>query len=159
MLVTETFHGFIETTQDVLLVFEGCRRGLLPRICRRLQEKERKMIQSGSVFVFDERESGRKIIWGVRNIEVAKGGLRVQVLSDGQTVAYGAHLVFWAIFSFIANWISEQQLVKRGCRLQHHPVQQRRQRQQQLEETCVSGATVQIKAAPAQQQEEAVVVA
>lgn len=60
MLVTETFHGFIETTQDVLLVFEGCRRGLLPRICRRLQEKERRMIQSGSVFVFDERESGKK---------------------------------------------------------------------------------------------------
>ncbi|CDS03423.1 hypothetical protein LRAMOSA00825 [Lichtheimia ramosa] len=60
MLVTETFHGFIESTQDVLLIFEGCRRGLLPRICRRLQEKERKMIQSGSVFVFDERESGIK---------------------------------------------------------------------------------------------------
>lgn len=58
MLVTETFHGFIESTQDVLLIFEGCRRGLLPRICRRLQEKERRMIQSGSVFVFDERESG-----------------------------------------------------------------------------------------------------
>ena len=62
MLVTETFHGYIETTQDVLLIFEGCRRGLLPRICRRLQEKERKMVQSGSVFVFDERESGKQII-------------------------------------------------------------------------------------------------
>jgi hypothetical protein len=58
MLVTETFHGYIETTQDVLLIFEGCRRGLLPRICRRLQERERKMIRSGSIFVFDERESG-----------------------------------------------------------------------------------------------------
>ncbi|CAO3596862.1 unnamed protein product [Absidia cylindrospora] len=60
MLVTESFHGFIETTQDVLLIFEGCRRGLLPRICRRLQERERKMIRSGSVFVFDQRESGIK---------------------------------------------------------------------------------------------------
>lgn len=59
MLVTETFHGYIETTQDVLLIFEGCRRGLLPRICRRLQERERKMIRSGSIFVFDERESGK----------------------------------------------------------------------------------------------------
>ncbi|KAI9019541.1 Gti1/Pac2 family-domain-containing protein [Phycomyces nitens] len=58
--MTETFHGYIETTQDVLLVFEGCRRGLLPRVRRRLQEKERKTIQSGSVFVFDERESGIK---------------------------------------------------------------------------------------------------
>ncbi|KAI7878756.1 hypothetical protein K492DRAFT_164580 [Lichtheimia hyalospora FSU 10163] len=73
MLVTETFHGYIETTQDVLLIFEGCRRGLLPRICRRLQEKERKMIQSGSVFVFDERESGIKrwtdgLVWSPSRI-------------------------------------------------------------------------------------------
>ncbi|KAL0084003.1 Gti1/Pac2 family-domain-containing protein [Phycomyces blakesleeanus] len=60
MTVTETFHGFIENTHDVLLVFEGCRRGLLPRIGRRLQERERRMIRSGSVFVFDEHESGIK---------------------------------------------------------------------------------------------------
>ncbi|CAO3675741.1 unnamed protein product [Rhizopus stolonifer] len=58
--MSETYHGYIETTQDVLLVFEGCRRGLLPRVCRRLQEKERSNITSGSVFVFDERESGIK---------------------------------------------------------------------------------------------------
>jgi hypothetical protein len=64
MLVTETFHGYIETTQDVLLIFEGCRRGLLPRICRRLQERERKMIRSGSIFVFDERESGTVVFKG-----------------------------------------------------------------------------------------------
>ncbi|KAI9275807.1 gluconate transport inducer 1/Pac2, partial [Phascolomyces articulosus] len=65
--------GYIETTQDVLLIFEGCRRGLLPRICRRLQEKERKMVQSGSVFVFDERESGIKrwtdgLVWSPSRI-------------------------------------------------------------------------------------------
>lgn len=59
--MTETFHGYIDTTQDVLLVFEGCRRGLLPRVNRRLQEKERKLIQSGTVFVFDEKESGKSI--------------------------------------------------------------------------------------------------
>jgi hypothetical protein len=59
-MMAETFHGYIETTQDVLLIFEGCRRGLLPRICRRLQERERKLIRSGSIFVFDERESGTK---------------------------------------------------------------------------------------------------
>lgn len=64
--MTETFHGYIDTTQDVLLVFEGCRRGLLPRVNRRLQEKERKLIQSGTVFVFDEKESG--------NIHKGKGG-------------------------------------------------------------------------------------
>ncbi|KAI9480954.1 MAG: TCP-1/cpn60 chaperonin family-domain-containing protein [Benjaminiella poitrasii] len=56
----ETFHGYIETTQDVLLIFEGCRRGLLPKITKRLQERDRKMIRSGSVFVFDEKESGIK---------------------------------------------------------------------------------------------------
>ncbi|KAI9249891.1 Gti1/Pac2 family-domain-containing protein [Sporodiniella umbellata] len=58
--MTETFHGYIESTQDVLLVFEACRRGLLTRICRRLQETERRHIGSGSIFVFDERESGIK---------------------------------------------------------------------------------------------------
>ncbi|KAI7869197.1 Gti1/Pac2 family-domain-containing protein [Spinellus fusiger] len=58
--MTETFYGFIESTQDVLLLFEGCRQGVLPRISRRLQDKERKQIRSGSVFVFDEHESGIK---------------------------------------------------------------------------------------------------
>ncbi|KAI9304816.1 Gti1/Pac2 family-domain-containing protein [Cunninghamella echinulata] len=71
--MAETFHGYIDTTQDVLLVFEGCKRGLLPRISRRLQEKERKMIQSGSVFVFDEKESGVKrwtdgLVWSPSRI-------------------------------------------------------------------------------------------
>ncbi|KAI7901811.1 Gti1/Pac2 family-domain-containing protein [Cokeromyces recurvatus] len=71
--MTETFHGYIETTQDVLLIFEGCRRGLIPRVCRRLQEKERRMIRSGSVFVFDERESGIKrwtdgLVWSPSRI-------------------------------------------------------------------------------------------
>jgi hypothetical protein len=57
--MSETYYGYIETTQDVLLVFEACRRGILPKVCRRLQDKERKLIRSGSVFVFDERESGK----------------------------------------------------------------------------------------------------
>ncbi|KAF9434328.1 hypothetical protein BGZ76_008201 [Entomortierella beljakovae] len=60
MSVTETFCGYIESTQDTLLIFEACRRGLLPRVCRRLQEKERSIIKSGSIFVFDERESSIK---------------------------------------------------------------------------------------------------
>ncbi|KAI8985904.1 Gti1/Pac2 family-domain-containing protein [Pilobolus umbonatus] len=71
--MTETFFGYIDTTQDVLLIFEGCRRGLLPRVCRRLQEKERRMIRSGSVFVFDEKESGIKrwtdgLVWSPSRI-------------------------------------------------------------------------------------------
>ncbi|KAL7411887.1 Gti1/Pac2 family-domain-containing protein [Mrakia frigida] len=54
------FSGIIETTLDALLVFEASRRGIIPRITRRLAEKERGMIQSGAVFVFDEGESGIK---------------------------------------------------------------------------------------------------
>ncbi|KAI8376191.1 Gti1/Pac2 family-domain-containing protein, partial [Radiomyces spectabilis] len=52
--------GYIETTRDSLLIFEACKRGLLPRICRRLQDKERQLVQSGTVFCFDENESGIK---------------------------------------------------------------------------------------------------
>lgn len=58
MAKNETFHGFVETTTDTLLIFEACRRGMLPKINRRLQEQERGAVQSGTVFVFDERESG-----------------------------------------------------------------------------------------------------
>ncbi|KAK3806709.1 MAG: Gti1/Pac2 family-domain-containing protein [Benniella sp.] len=73
MSIVETFHGFIESTQDTLLIFEACRRGLLPRVCRRLQEKERRIVQSGTVFVFDERESGIKrwtdgLVWSPSRI-------------------------------------------------------------------------------------------
>ncbi|CAG8479401.1 5792_t:CDS:2 [Ambispora gerdemannii] len=68
-----TFNGFIETTQDTLLIFEACRRGILPKVSRRLQEKERKIVTSGSVFVFDERESGIKrwtdgLVWSPSRI-------------------------------------------------------------------------------------------
>ncbi|KAI8636875.1 Gti1/Pac2 family-domain-containing protein [Parasitella parasitica] len=58
--VAETFYGYIETTRDSLLLFEACKRGLLPRITRRLQDKERILIRSGTIFCFDERESGIK---------------------------------------------------------------------------------------------------
>ncbi|KAG6856105.1 hypothetical protein H0H87_007357 [Tephrocybe sp. NHM501043] len=52
--------GWIETTGDALLILEAARRGLIPRVTRRLVDSERKMICSGSVFVFDEDESGIK---------------------------------------------------------------------------------------------------
>ncbi|KAB5591193.1 Global transcription regulator sge1 [Ceratobasidium theobromae] len=51
---------FIETTEDALLILEAARRGLIPRVTRRLVDRERRMISSGSVFVFDEDESGIK---------------------------------------------------------------------------------------------------
>lgn len=56
-----SFQGYVASTQDVLLIFEACRRGILPKIHRRLQDKERGIIQSGAIFVFDEHDSGKHI--------------------------------------------------------------------------------------------------
>ena len=52
--------GFLETTEDALLVLEAARRRLIPRVTRRLADRERRLIHSGSVFVFEEEESGIK---------------------------------------------------------------------------------------------------
>lgn len=60
MPFTKTFHGFIENITDTLLVIEACRNGLLPTINRRLVERERTAIKSGTIIVFDESESGIK---------------------------------------------------------------------------------------------------
>jgi hypothetical protein len=56
----ETFYGLVESTTDALLIFEACRSGLLPRAKRRLLEGERRELRSGSIYVFDEKESGIK---------------------------------------------------------------------------------------------------
>ena len=56
----QTYHGHVRTPADAILLFEACRMGLLPRVARRLSEKERQMIKSGSVFVWDEREAGMR---------------------------------------------------------------------------------------------------
>ncbi|RKP25784.1 gluconate transport inducer 1/Pac2, partial [Syncephalis pseudoplumigaleata] len=53
----ETYFGYIETVQDALLIFESCRIGALPRVHRRLNERERRWLRSGSVYVWDEEES------------------------------------------------------------------------------------------------------
>lgn len=54
----ETFYGLVENTLDALRIFQMCREGRLNRVRRRLHERERRLIRSGSVFVFDEEESG-----------------------------------------------------------------------------------------------------
>ena len=54
----ETFYGLVENTLDALRIFQMCRDGRLNRVRRRLHERERRLIRSGSVFVFDEEESG-----------------------------------------------------------------------------------------------------
>lgn len=51
---------FSSSTHDALLVFECVRRGIMPKINRRLRDDERRLIRSGSVFIFDEKESGIK---------------------------------------------------------------------------------------------------
>lgn len=56
----ETYHGHVRTPADAIILFEACRLGLLPRVQRRLSEKERQNIKSGSVFVWDEREAGMR---------------------------------------------------------------------------------------------------
>jgi Gti1/Pac2 family transcription factor len=56
----ETYHGHVRNPQDAIILFEACRIGQLPRVQRRLSEKERQSIRSGSVFVWDEREAGMR---------------------------------------------------------------------------------------------------
>ncbi|KAF5353840.1 hypothetical protein D9758_010591 [Tetrapyrgos nigripes] len=80
--------GWIETTGDALLILEAARRGLIPRVNRRLVDNERKMIASGSVFVFDEKESGIKR-W-----------------TDG---------FFWSPSRILGNFLLYRETDKRGC--------------------------------------------
>ena len=56
----ETYYGHVRTPADAIILFEACRVGILPRVQRRLSEKERQSIRSGSVFVWDEREAGMR---------------------------------------------------------------------------------------------------
>ncbi|KZO91944.1 hypothetical protein CALVIDRAFT_331747 [Calocera viscosa TUFC12733] len=54
------YSGWIDNTHDALLVYEAASRGIIPRITRRLSANERALIGSGTIFVYDERESGIK---------------------------------------------------------------------------------------------------
>jgi Gti1/Pac2 family transcription factor len=54
----ETYYGHVPYPADAILLFEACRLNVLPRVHRRLSEKERRSIRSGSVFVWDEGEAG-----------------------------------------------------------------------------------------------------
>ncbi|KAJ2617449.1 Gluconate transport-inducing protein [Coemansia sp. RSA 1365] len=58
--MTETYHGFIDTAYDALLVFEACNSGLLPKVQRRFSDRERQTIRSGAVYVWDEEETGMR---------------------------------------------------------------------------------------------------
>ena len=56
--MSATFFGYVETSHDAFLVIEGCRRGRLHAVMRRLSEHERMGIRSGCIYVFSERDSG-----------------------------------------------------------------------------------------------------
>ncbi|KAI8804701.1 Gti1/Pac2 family-domain-containing protein [Cladochytrium replicatum] len=57
---SEAFFGYIDSHLDALLVMQACQDGLLKRVGRRLTQEERAGIRSGSIFVFDQAESGIK---------------------------------------------------------------------------------------------------
>ncbi|KAJ2754161.1 Global transcription regulator sge1 [Coemansia pectinata] len=50
----------VTSTRDAMMIFEACRRGILPRVIRRLHEAEKQMIDAGTIVVFDEREAKMK---------------------------------------------------------------------------------------------------
>lgn len=56
----QTYMGLVRNPADATLIFEACRQGKLPRIQRRLSDRERNAIRSGSIFVWDEKEAGMR---------------------------------------------------------------------------------------------------
>jgi hypothetical protein len=56
-----TWNGYVGTTHDALMVFEGALCGAVNRVVRRPHDRERQeLITSGSVFVYEECASGIK---------------------------------------------------------------------------------------------------
>lgn len=56
-----TYHGYVATTQDALILFEACLTGVLPHVPRRPHDRERNhLVRSGSVFIYEENTSGIK---------------------------------------------------------------------------------------------------
>lgn len=54
-----TFHGFVETRMDGLVLFEACLSGELHRVHRYPRDKERKQhVKSGSIFIYEDNVSG-----------------------------------------------------------------------------------------------------
>lgn len=94
--IAEPFYGFVETTGDALRLIEAARRGLIPRITRRLNDLERRaMIRSGSVFVFSNEESGIKrwtegLTWSASRIV---GNFLVSVAETAVSSLYTANLI------------------------------------------------------------------
>lgn len=56
-----TYYGYIESTFDALILFEACMAGHIQHVSRRPHDGERaSVIQSGRVFIYEEKSSGIK---------------------------------------------------------------------------------------------------
>ncbi|KAI9844108.1 MAG: hypothetical protein M1837_005822 [Sclerophora amabilis] len=56
-----TYHGYVGTTFDALILFEACLTGQLHHVPRRPHDRERSnLIRSGCVFIYEENASGIK---------------------------------------------------------------------------------------------------
>ncbi|KAI9684315.1 MAG: hypothetical protein M1822_005788 [Bathelium mastoideum] len=56
-----TWHGYCDSTQDAMFLFEACLQGRLPHIPRRPQDREKDgIIRSGAIFIYEENASGIK---------------------------------------------------------------------------------------------------
>lgn len=59
--LSSTYHGYIHSTRDALLVIQEVLDKQLESVTRRPHERERSLIiKSGAVFVFIEQQSGIK---------------------------------------------------------------------------------------------------
>lgn len=59
--LSPTWHGYVSDTREALILFEATMSGRLHRVVRRPHDRERSaLIQSGSVFIYEESASGIK---------------------------------------------------------------------------------------------------
>ncbi|CAH6720757.1 hypothetical protein CLIB1444_04S07228 [[Candida] jaroonii] len=56
----ESYNGRIKSLKDALLILEGTRLGILPKVKRRLNGLEREFIDNGKIFAWNETECGMK---------------------------------------------------------------------------------------------------
>jgi len=54
----ETLFGAVQSEEECLKIIDMRRAGVLPMVLSRLTEEERKIIRPGSIFVYEEEESG-----------------------------------------------------------------------------------------------------
>lgn len=59
-LLIETFIGCIHTELDIIILVDLCQKNVLGRVTRRLHDTEKRFIKDGSIFVYEEKESGIK---------------------------------------------------------------------------------------------------